>query len=78
MTWVGWLVAAVLAIAWWTAERRRASTRSGRIERLIERADAALAASTWANRRQAELWVDMVNQLATIAGSAPTEEGRPA
>jgi hypothetical protein len=84
MTWLGWVVAAVLAIAWWTAECRRAITRTARIERLIERADAALAASSGANRRQAELWVDLADELsalqaATSAGSvATTDEGRSA
>jgi hypothetical protein len=75
---VGWLIAAVLAIAWWMAARRRAATRAARIERLIQRADAALAAWGWSNRRQAEAWADLVNELSALQETSAdaTEELR--
>jgi hypothetical protein len=60
---LGWLVAGAVVAAWWTRERRRAETRAARLDRLVERADSALASWNHANRRQAERWEGLVSEL---------------
>ena len=59
----GWLVALLVAGLWLVNERRRASTRATRLDRLTARVDREIGRWVLAKDRAAAQWLELIEAL---------------